>query len=339
MSKKIEWPAHFIRPQAPVPGAEEETIKGVAHTNTVGESYPPEPKSIFASYLDLFKIRVTAMVVLNAWAGFCLAAHKTGASLISWRWLSALTGVGLCCAGAAALNQVLEREADRRMTRTKDRPLPAGRITVWQAQVAGWATLAAGAALLGGVNHPLTGAMGLATALFYAFVYTPLKTKTPHATLVGAFPGAMPPVLGWMAVTGRFEREELALFAIVFLWQFPHFLAIAWLYREDYERAGIRMLPVIDASGRATVRQILGYSAVLVPVSLWPFFLGLGGWVYLAGALALSLGYLFFGIRLALLRLPPSAAHSKREARALLRASVIYLPLLLGLLVLNGVWR
>ena len=317
----------------------DETIRGVAPTRTVGETYAPEAKSKLEDYLELFKVRVTSLVVLNAWAGFVLAAHKHGASYFSLRLVATLVGVACSSAGAAALNQVFERDADARMSRTKDRPLPAKRMSAREAFVAARLMIIAGTLVLTFEANWITGVSAFLTVLAYAFVYTPLKSRTYHATFVGAFPGGMPPVLGWIAVSGKYEIETAALFAIVFLWQFPHFLSIGWLYREDYERGGIRILPVLDPSGRATVRQILLYSLLLLPISLWPFFVGLTGWVYLFGAIAFSIAYLAFGIRLALLRLPPTSATSKKEARELLRASVVYLPLLLGLLVITGVFH
>jgi protoheme IX farnesyltransferase len=209
-------------------------------------------------------------------------------------------------------------------------------MTVRYAYTVGIVVGVLGCALLCVAANILTGFLALATALTYVYVYTPLKSVTPHSTFVGAFPGAMPAVLGWTAASGKVEWEALALFAISFFWQFPHFLSIAWLYREDYERAGIRMLPVLDRTGKSTVRQILGYGAALIPVSVAPVYLAMSGRLYLYGAIALGIAYLAFGIRLSMLKLPPSAAHSKKDARHLLQASVVYLPLLLVLMMING---
>jgi protoheme IX farnesyltransferase len=286
--------------------------------------------------LILFKSRVTALVVLTAGAGYAMAVRHTGASLWSLRLLATLAGVGLVSAGAAALNQVFERDADAKMLRTKERPLPAGRMTVTTAVLAASAVTFAGVALLATMTNVMAAVLTMVTSATYVFVYTPLKKVGPISTFVGAFPGAMPVVLGWTAAGGPPGWEALALFALVFFWQFPHFLSIAWLYRDDYEQAGIRMLPVIDSTGRATVRQILGYGLALIPISLLPFFFDMAGLMYLIGALVLGVGYLFFGVRLALVRQPPAAASSKKEARELLQASIVYLPLLLGLLMVNG---
>jgi protoheme IX farnesyltransferase len=265
-----------------------------------------------------------------------MAARKMHVPQLTWNLASDLLGVALVSSSAATWNQVLERNADARMARTRNRPLPSHRMSVPPAAIIGTLTGVAGVALLALMNNLLTALLAVATATAYCFVYTPLKTKSPISTFVGAFPGAMPAVLGWTGVTGRLEWETLALFAIGFLWQFPHFFAIAWLYREDYERAGIRMLPVVRPDGEGTIRRILGYGAALIPVSLLPTYLGMSGRAYFIGAIILGVGYLFFGVRLAMLNLPATSAQSKVEARNLLKASVIYLPLLLVLMMIDG---
>ena len=194
-----------------------------------------------------------------------------------------------------------------------------------------------GAAYLAVAANPLTGALALATSAIYLGVYTPLKKVHPICTFVGAFPGAMPGVLGWTAARGRLDWEALVLFGIVFFWQFPHFHSIAWLYREDYERGAIRMLPVVEQDGKSTARQILLYSIGLIPISLLPAFLGMAGKIYFVGALLMSLGLLYFGFRLATFKMAPQTARSKQRARQLLQATVIYLPLLFALMMLNTV--
>jgi heme o synthase len=314
----------------------DETIRGVAPTKTVGETYAPDPVSKSADLAALFKLRVTSMIVLTAWAGYYMAAQKHHLQPLSLRLLATLIGVAMVACASAAFNQVIERDADARMSRTKNRPLPMKRMTARYAYTLGIVVGVLGCALLCVAANVLTGFLALATALSYIYIYTPLKAVTPHSTFVGAFPGAMPAVLGWTAASGKVEWEALALFAISFFWQFPHFLSIAWLYREDYERAGIRMLPVLDRTGKSTVRQILGYGAALIPVSVAPVYLAMSGRLYLYGAIALGIAYLAFGIRLSMLKLPPSSAHSKRDARHLLQASVVYLPLLLALMMING---
>ncbi|MCU1287370.1 MAG: cyoE [Acidobacteriales bacterium] len=322
----------------PNPGVDD-TIRGVAPTRTVGETYAPAPVSRTTDVITLFKLRVTSMIILTAWAGYYMAARKHGLPPMSLQLLFTLVGVAMVASAAAALNQVIERDADGRMVRTKDRPLPTKRLTVRFGYTIAVVTGIVGICLLWSFANLLTAGLALLTAFFYAYVYTPLKPIAPISTFVGAFPGAMPAVLGWTAASGKIEWESLALFGIVFFWQFPHFLAIAWLYREDYERAGIRMLPVLDRTGKRTVFEILCYGAALIPVSLAPVYLKMSGQMYLIGALLLGLAYLAFGVRLAILNLPPSAAHSKKHARHLLQASVIYLPLLLALLMINGASR
>jgi heme o synthase len=318
---------------------DDETIRGVAPTRTVGETYAPDPVSIMHDLSALFRPRVTAFVILTAWVGYLLAAKQALAVMWSWKLLGVLAGIGLVSSGAAALNQVLEREADARMLRTKDRPLPAKRLRPRTAVIIGVLVSAAGCALLYFAANLLTTLLTLATMVSYVLIYTPLKKLTPWSTFVGAVPGAMPPLLGWTAVANAITWEAGTLFAILFLWQFPHFLSIAWLHREDYERGGIRMLPVLDATGKRTTRQILGYGAALIPVSVMPTLLGFAGFTYLIGAIGLGIAYLAFGVRLSLLRLPPTAANSKKEARELLQASVAYVPLLFGLLLINGLLR
>lgn len=316
---------------------EEPTTRGVLPTITVGETYAPSPVSRVSDTFALFKPRVTSLVVATAWAGYFMAASKFHAPPFSWHLASDLLGVALVSASAATLNQVLEHDTDGRMLRTRNRPLPARRMRVTPASLIGAGIGVAGAALLALLNNPLTALLAVLTASAYVFVYTPLKARSPVSTFIGAFPGAMPAVLGWTAVSGKLDWEAAALFAIGFFWQFPHFFAIAWLYREDYERAGTRMLPVIRPDGESTIRRILAYGAALIPVSLLPTYLGMAGRVYFFGAIVLGLAYLYFGVRLAALRLPATSAQSKKEARQLLQASVVYLPLLLALMMIDGV--
>ena len=216
------------------------------------------------------------------------------------------------------------------MRRTADRPIPAGRMTAARGGRLGVGLSAAGVGLLAATVNLLTAALALATVVLYILVYTPLKRMTPLNTIVGAIPGAIPPVMGWTAVTGRLGAPAGVLFAILFLWQLPHFLAIAWLFREDYRLGGFSMLPVVDPEGRATGRQVAVSCAALLPVSLVPTLLGLAGPVYFFGALVLGLAFLAVGLRMAVYRRGP-------EARRVLLASVTYLPLLLVLLVADRV--
>lgn len=291
---------------------------------------------LIRDYTELTKMRVTTLIVMTAWCGFYFGAIKSGISSLSWSLLNGLLGIALVSGGTAALNEVMERDVDGRMRRTAQRPLPAGRMSLLHAGLVGIVTTLGGALYLGIACNPLTGWLSLATAFVYLAAYTPLKKIHPICTLVGAIPGAMPGVLGWAAARGRLEWGALVMFAIVFLWQFPHFFSIAWLYREDYASGDIRMLPVVEPDGKATSRQILLYSLALVPVSLTPTLLGMSGFVYLFGALFLGVSLFYFGARLATLRAPLTAARSKQRARHLLQATVFYLPLLFGLMMLNA---
>ena len=293
--------------------------------------------SLLSDYFQLFKVRVTSLVVITAWAGFYMGAAKSGVSSITWTLLNALLGIGVTCAGSAALNEVLEHKIDALMRRTRNRPLPAGRMSLATGLTAGIVATVLGPIYLSLTTNVLTGVLALATAVTYLAFYTPLKRISPISTFVGAFPGAMPPLLGWTAVRGKLEIEAVFLFLIVFFWQFPHFQAIAWMYREDYEAAGIKMLPVVDKAGHSVIRQMLTYCSTLISVSLVPALLRMTGKIYLFGALVLGLGFLWFVFRLARTKLPTTSPDSRLFARQLLQASVIYLPLLFALMMLNVV--
>lgn len=278
-----------------------------------------------ADYWELTKPEVNSLVVASAAAGYCVAV--TGG--IDWICLlHVAVGTGLVSGGTAAFNQVIEREDDALMRRTAQRPVPAGRLRPGAALAFAAVLSAGGVAYLALVVHPLAGLLALLTWATYLFLYTPLKKKTVWCTTVGAFPGAVPPLIGWVAARGRLDFEAWILYAILFLWQFPHFLSIAWLYREDYARAQMRMLPVVDPKGEATGWQIVLTTGALVPVALAPVWLGWAGTMYFWGALVLGAGFLHFAVRAAVTR---SAAH----ARQLLHASVVYLPLLFALLLLD----
>ncbi|MEK6284571.1 MAG: heme o synthase [Acidobacteriota bacterium] len=279
----------------------------------------------FSAYAELTKPRITFLVVLTAAAGFCMGS---GAGIDYFRLFSTSLGIALLSSGLSTLNQYLERDLDPLMRRTQARPLPAGKLLPVEAAVFGSLLSAVAIVYLAVLINPLSALLGVATLAGYLFVYTPLKTKTTLSTVLGAFPGAMPPLIGWVAARGEITVEAWVLFAILFLWQFPHFLAIAWMYRDDYARAGIKMLPVVEPEGRVTGQQIISYTLLLVPVSLLPGVMGLAGSVYLAGAAILGLGFLYFSARAALVR-------TTWQARQLLLASVLYLPILFGLMVLN----
>lgn len=294
-------------------------------------------RTLLRDYAELTKLRVTTLIVMTAWCGFYFGALKSGVSSLSWTLLHALLGIGLVSGGTAALNEVMESEVDARMPRTARRPLPSGRMSLLHGTIVGVLLNVGGAFYLAFTTNALAGLLALATAFVYLAAYTPLKRVHPICTFVGAFPGAMPGVLGWVAIRGRLELGALIMFAIVFFWQFPHFYSIAWLYRDDYAAGNIQMLPVLEETGAVTGRQILLYSLGLIPVSLAPTFFGMSGRAYLAGAIVMGIAYCYFGARLARLGLPMNAPRSKQRARQLLQASVVYLPLLFALMMLNGV--
>jgi len=292
--------------------------------------------SLLRDYAELTKLRVTSLIVMTAWCGYYFGAQKGGVSSISWGLLHALLGIGLVSSGTAALNEVLEHEIDAQMRRTAMRPIPAQRMSLRHATIVGLVASIGGSLYLAIFANPLTGLLTLLTSVVYLAAYTPLKRVSPICTFVGAFPGAMPGVLGWTAARGRLEWGTLVLFAILFVWQFPHFFSIAWLYREDYAQGGIRMLPVVEPDGRSTARRILVYSVALIPVSILPSILGMAGRIYFIGAVLLGLGLLYFGVRLAFLDLPLTSAASKMRARQVLQATVIYLPLLFAIMMGNS---
>lgn len=289
-----------------------------------------------SDYAELFKFRVTALVVMTAWAGFYLGSMQSGISSVQPGLIAALFGIGLVSAGSAALNEAFERKLDAKMIRTAKRPMAAGRISLPHGLLLGMAAMIAGSLWLTYSTNVITGTLTLITAFSYVAVYTPLKRHTTLATFIGAFPGAMPPLLGWTAARGRIEWPAVALFAILFVWQFPHFMAIAWLYKEDYGRAGIRMLPVVQPDGWSTVLEALTYAVLMIPVSLLPVYLHVAGRIYGVTALVLGCVYLGYTVRFARITRARSVMESKMYARDLLKVSVMYLPVLLTVLMLNA---
>jgi protoheme IX farnesyltransferase len=280
-------------------------------------------------YISLTKPRITWLILMSTGVGYFFGLRGVAFWQIHW-WavLHTIIGTGLIASGTAALNQWSEREADAKMRRTSDRPLPSGRLEARRALAFGIGLAIVGFAELALFVNLLSGVLGVATLAAYLFLYTPLKQRSWLSTTVGAFPGAMPPMIGFAAASGTLTFEAWVLFAILFLWQFPHFYAIAWMYRDDYARAGIRMLPVIEPDGHSTARQIILYASLLIPVSLAPALLGMSGKVYLLGALALGMWFLYSGVRVA-------AERSVLRARRVLLVSVFYLPLLYGLMLLD----
>lgn len=286
---------------------------------------PPATREKLAAFVELTKPRITFLIVLTSAAGFCLGSKGAFDYLALF---NALFGIALLSSGIATLNQYMERGLDARMRRTLARPLPSGKLGAGVALAFGLVLTIAAEVYLAAFVNLLTAAFGVTVIVGYLLCYTPLKTRSSLSTVVGAFPGAMPPLMGWTAATGEAGLEAWALFGILFAWQFPHFLAIAWMYKEDYARAGILMLPVVEPDGRVTGQQIIAYSLMLVPVSLLPTVLGVSGKIYFVAALVLGLLFLASGVRAAL-------SKSNQHARQLLMASVFYLPLLFGVMVLN----
>ncbi len=279
-----------------------------------------------ADYAQLAKPRIAVMALVTVAVGYTLAAGD------GWHWIRlvhALVGIGLAAVGSGALNQYLERRFDRLMSRTADRPLPGGRLAASEVLLVGLLSATAGLAWLVMLVNPATAIATAVTLVLYLAVYTPLKQRSSLATTVGAVPGALPPVLGWLAAGGALDAGALALFGILFLWQFPHFLAIAWLYRDEYAAAGMKMLPRAAAQ-RPGLTGMLGiiYALALIVISTWPSRLGLAGDGYLAAAIVLGTGYLVATIRF-------QCAESSRTARGVLYASLVYLPLLLAALTWN----
>ncbi|MEQ1764297.1 MAG: heme o synthase [Pyrinomonadaceae bacterium] len=278
-----------------------------------------------AAFVELTKPRIAFMLLLTSAAGFYLGNRGTFDLVL---FTNAMIGIVLLAFGVATLNQWLERRTDVLMDRTAKRPLPTGKVTSTEALVFG-ATLCLSAEIyLYFLVNPLTAILGISVIVGYVLLYTPLKTRTSASTAIGAIPGAMPPLMGWTSSANEITLGAWALFAFLFLWQFPHFLAIAWMYKEQYAKAGILMLPVVEPSGRITARQIVLFTIMMVPVSLAPFFLGFAGWVFLTAATILGIWFLIESVRTARAKTP-------EMARRLLLVSVLYLPIIFAILVLD----
>ncbi|MDR3738690.1 MAG: heme o synthase [Terracidiphilus sp.] len=314
--------------------ADPTTLAPPAHGHHLHAPKPGLTAMLLHDFRELFKIRVTGLVVITGWAGFYLGSMQSGLSTLHRGLIDVLLGIGLVSSGAGALNQAIERTTDALMPRTADRPLPSRRISLAQGIIAGLGALALGAWWLLLHTNLLTVSLALLTAFCYVAIYTPLKRVTTLATFIGAFPGAMGPLLGWTAARDRIEWPAIALFAILFVWQFPHFMSIAWLYRDDYARAGIRMLPVVQPDGLSTFVEALFYAILMLPVSLAPWWLGIASPIYAVLAIPLGTVYLVYTIRFGGILHAESETESRMLARDLLKVSVIYLPLLLTALML-----
>jgi protoheme IX farnesyltransferase len=282
-----------------------------------------ESRSRAADYVTLAKPRLNMLVVASTLAGYVMGG---GAMSDVVRVLMMLVGTALVAGGASAFNQVIERRTDALMRRTQHRPMADGRLGSSDALVYASALSLGGLAILTVAVNPLSAWVAFATLVSYAAIYTPLKLRTSFATVIGAIPGALPPVIGWAAATNDLSQGAWILFGILFLWQLPHFLAIAWMYREDYARAGFPMLPVIEPDGRSTARQSVLYAAALLPLSLAPTLIGMTTSAYFVAALLLTLGFLGLTLRFAKTRSVP-------DARRVFFGSIIYLPILWVLMI------
>lgn len=285
----------------------------------------PSIRQRIADYWMMTKPEVNFLVVASSLVGFYLAS--SGPIRIGLL-LNTLLGTLLVASGTATLNEYMERSHDAKMRRTATRPLPAGRVRPIEGLTLGLALSIGGGVYLDLTTNRLACFIAILTLVLYLLLYTPLKRRTPLCTVIGAVPGAMPPLIGWAAARGSLSFEAWILYIILFLWQFPHFSAIAWMYRQDYTRAGYLMLPPADQKGRFMATQVIGFSLLLIPVTIMPALMGQAGRVYLVGAVALGLGFLYYGARLAFSR-------SNALARRLVLASVVYLPLIYLLMIVN----
>ena len=288
---------------------------------------PATEKSLPVVLSELFKMRLTGLVLLTTLVGFYLGSRGP----ISWVLMfNLLAGTALLACGAAALNQLIEREHDAKMRRTQDRPLPSGRMTPESVLILGGVCGSVGMIYLALAVNLATAALGAATLVSYVFIYTPLKRVTTLNTVIGAIPGGLPPLMGWAAARGGISSEGWSLFAILCFWQLPHFLAIAWMYKDEYAKAGFVMLPVVDTTGERTGRQALCHTMGLLPISICPYLFHMVGVMYLFGALILGALFLWCAFEF-------SRDLTLQRARRLFFASIIYLPLLLSLMVIDKI--
>ncbi len=309
------------------------------HTHTLHAPRAGATATFIHDLRELFKVKVVGLVLVTGWGGFYLGSLASGVSSMQRGLIDTLIGIGLVSAGAGALNQVLERTTDAKMIRTADRPLASGRFPLWVGLAAGMGAIALGAYWLLIYTNLLTVSLALLTAFTYVAIYTPLKRVTSLATFIGAFPGAMGPLLGWTAARPQIDWHAVALFGILFVWQFPHFMSIAWLYRDDYARAGIRMLPVVQPDGWSTVVEAVFYAILMIPVSLVPWRLGMASTAYAITAIVLGLVYLGYTLRFARILKARSQEESRMLARDLLKVSVLYLPLLFTALMICAIGK
>ena len=303
-------------------------------------AFPTRASStLVADYVALFKPRVSLMSIITAGAGFYLGSLRSGISPFHLGLIEALLGISLVTAGSSVLNQALERTTDLRMPRTASRPMAQHRISLAHGLILGFLLTFGGSLYLAYRTNLITGTLTLLTAIAYVAVYTPLKRITTLNTFIGAVPGALPPLIGWTAARGLIEWPAVALFAILFVWQFPHFMAIGWMYRADYAAAGLRVTATQQPTtwaARSSVIQALFYAVLMIPVSLWPTFLRTTGFPYAIAATLLGFWYLYATIRFARILKNPDDPENRAYARKLLKVSVMYLPLLLAAMMLNA---
>jgi protoheme IX farnesyltransferase len=300
-------------------------MKPASEIADLPDSFAMAGPSRATDFYEMTKPRLNFLVLVTTAVGYYMAASQWN----DWRrLLSVLFGTAMTAAGASVLNQVIERDYDRLMPRTRNRPLPAGRIAPMEAVYYGLSLGIVGVLYLALFVNILTALLGLITLLSYIFIYTPMKRRTTLNTVIGAIPGAIPPVMGWTAVHGALSPEALSLFCILFLWQMPHFLSIAILYRRDYAAGGFKMLPVVDEDLTITSRQIVLYALALIPVTLLPTLIGMTGAIYFTAAVLMGFGFLSFAISCA-------ASRDRIDARKLFFASIIYLPLLLAAMMMD----
>jgi protoheme IX farnesyltransferase len=306
---------------------------------TTAIATPARTHSLLADYGVLVKPRVSVMVVITAAAGFYLGSLRSGISPFHAGLVEALLGISIVTAGSSVLNQALERKTDRLMPRTADRPMAQDRIGFAHGLVLGFLLVFGGSVYLTLTTHIITGTLTLLTAVAYVAIYTPLKRITTLNTFIGAFPGALPPLIGWTAARGLIEWPAVALFAVMFVWQFPHFMAIGWMYRADYAAAGIRVTATqtpLRWAARSSAMQALFYAVLMIPASLWLTYLHVTGKPYAFAALLLGAWYLYATIRFTRITRDPEAPENRALARKLLKVSVMYLPLLQLAMILNA---
>jgi len=316
------------------------TVPATATSTTIPTS--ARSHSLLADYAVLVKPRVSVMVLITAAAGFYLGSLRSGISPFHIGLVEALFGIAMVTAGSSVLNQALERTTDLLMPRTLDRPMAQRRVSLAHGLILGFLLTFAGSLYLAYVTNLITGTITLLTAVAYVAVYTPLKRLTTLNTFIGAFPGALPPLIGWTAARGDIEWPAVALFAILFVWQFPHFMAIGWMYRRDYANAGIRVTAAQQPTtwaARSSVIQALFYAVLMIPVSLWPCWLHITGKPYAIAASLLGAWYLYSTIRFTGILRNPEDPNNRTMARQLLKVSVMYLPLLLLAMMLNAQGR